>query len=143
MADFATLKSSIKTIIENQTTYFASGSVFGYEPEIGDVAYDPWAVIVPDGNENRYATTSENRRTYSFLIRVFVERNSRGNSDAEDTMTSIIDALLDALDADYTLSGTALYMSASPSAWGYVYGEKEYRTADLILQVKTDYDVTS
>lgn len=143
MADFSTLLTKIKAKVAAQTNYFAQGSVFDYEPDVGLVTQDPWATVIPSGNENDFASTMENKRSYGFLIRVFVERNTRGNDNAETLLRTIIDVLLDAFDQDYTLTGTALMVSASPSKWGYVQREKEYRVAEILIQAKTWFDVTT
>ena len=140
MADFATLKSKIVTIIQNETD-LDSESVFGYEPNIGDPLQDPFAIVIPSGNENEYITTSENRRTYAFMVRLFCEVSNRGKEATETLLTEMVDSVIDALDQDWNLTGSALLMTASPSAWGYIEADRIYRTADIKLLVKTDFSV--
>lgn len=142
MADFATIKAKVKAKVVAQTTYFADGSVFDYDPEIDGITQDPFAIVVASANDNEYASSSENKRTYAFSVRIFVERNSRGNSNAEGVLQSIVDALIDAFDQDYTLGGTVLTALAAPSRWGYVLGSKEYRVAEVTIKAKTWFDVT-
>lgn len=141
MADFATLKAKIKTIIVAETN-FVEASVFTYEPELTNIAHDPFAVVIASGNDSDFANTSENRRTYAFTIRIFVDR-SRGNQEAEDVLEEIVDNLIDAFDKDFTLTGSVLIGLAMPSAWGYVDSTKEYRVAELNYQAKTDFDITA
>ena len=141
MADFATLKAKIKAIVIANTN-FVSKSVFTFEPELEKLEDDPFAIIIASGNESDFANTSENRRTYAFKIRIFVDR-SRGNEEAEDVLEEIVDSLIDSFDQDYTLTSSALIALAAPSAWGYVSSTKEYRIAEINLQAKTDFDVTA
>lgn len=143
MADFATLKAAIKALLVAQTSYFDADAVLTYEPEVGEVGKDPWCTLIPSGNANDYATTKENRRTYGFIIRVFVSRTSRTKAEAETLLENIVDDVVDVFDQNFTLSGAALYVSATPSAWGYIMGEQEYRTAEIRLEVKTDFLITT
>ncbi len=142
MATFSTILAKIAAIITAQTSYFQSGAVFLYEPEIKDINSDPFASIIPSGNESDYLTTSENKRQYSFVIRIFVERKSRTPAEAETVLRGAIDALLDAFDNDYTLTGTVLGCRATPSKWGYILADKEYRTADINISCMGVYSVT-
>lgn len=142
MADFSTLRALIAAKAA-ETMNVESGSVFEYEPELDDVEADPFVTVTPSANENEYASTSENRREYAFMVRVFVARGtpSRGNADAETLLTQIVDDMIDLFDQDYTLSGNALLSLAAPSRWGYAMGTKEYRTAEITITAKTDFDV--
>lgn len=143
MATFASVKAKIISKIEALTDYFASGSVYQYEPEIGEVNQDPFAVIIASGNENDFASSSENRRSYGFTIRIFVERKGRGNSGAETLLQSIIDELIDDFDQDYTLGGVVLSSLAAPSKWGYILSDKEYRTAEINITARAWFDITT
>lgn len=140
MAEFSTLKTKILAHVTAQTAYFASGSVFAYEPAVESVVADPWAVVIASGNENDYISTAENRRRYAFTVRIFVERGS-DQETAETKLMGIVEALLEAFDEDFTLTSSALYLTAAPSAWGYLLREKEYRYAEIRLVAKTDVSV--
>ena len=139
---FKTLKAKIVTILQADTD-LDSDSVFNHEPDIDKIGQDPFATVVPSGNEADFGSTLENKREFAFLIRVFVERDARGNSAAEVLLTDIIDRLMDRFDEDYTLTGSALTAMAAPSAWGYVFGTKSYRTAEILLTVKVWYDIST
>ena len=141
MANFASIKTKVVTILEALTN-LDSGSVFGYEPEVGEVDQDPFAVVVASGNENDFASSSENKRSYGFSIRLYVERKSRGLENAETLLQTMVDNLINALDQDYTLGGEVLISKAAPSSWGYILGDKEYRTAEIIVTAEDWYDVT-
>lgn len=142
MADFSTIKTAIIAKLNAQTSYFgtAGDQVYGYEPEVENVIKDPFAVVIPSGNENDYNSSTENRRMYAYTVRIFVQRDGRAAA-AEALLTDMVAALIDAFDQDYTLGGTVLYLTAAPSAWGYLQREKEYRSAEIKLVAKTDFSV--
>lgn len=134
------LQSILETVDKIQVIY-------AYERENADGT--PFATITPSANENDYATTTENRRTYAFNIRLFVERKGQTNTaDTEATMRDLVDDVLDALDRDWKLDGlgsrtgyTKLFMSAAPSVWGYVGRENEYRVAEINVRIHFSVDV--
>ena len=142
MSTFSTIKAQIISKVQAQTSYFDTDAVYNYEPEIGDVIKDPFAVVIASGNENEFASSSENKRQPGFIIRVFVERKQRGVSSAESLMVSIMDALVDVFDQDFTLGSTVLISKAAPSRWGYVLGDKEYRTAEITIQTQSWFNTT-
>lgn len=144
MPNFTDLKAAIKAKVVAQSTYFDSDAVFDYEPEIDNVTKEPWATVIPSGNDSEFGSTSENKRTYAFDVRIFVKRgDTRTNSEAEELVTSIINALINAFDQDYTLGGLALTTEAAPSAWGYAGESLEYRTAAIRIRAKVWFDVTT
>lgn len=142
MADFATIKAKVVAKVREQTSWFDSDSVYEYEPEIGDILKDPFAVILASGNDNDFASSSENKRTYAFQIRIYMERKKRGAETCEANLQTLIDAIIDAFDQDYTLGGVALISKAVPSKWGYILGDREYRTAEIVIKAMTWFDVT-
>lgn len=142
MASFTSIRAKISAKLSALTDYFAPGSVFEVEPEIKDINNDPFVSVVPSGNESDYLSTSENKRQYGFAIRIFVERKSQTTAEAEAKLTAIVDALLDSFDNDYTLTGTVLGCRATPSKWGYIIADKEYRIADINLSCMASYSVT-
>lgn len=144
MSNFTNIKAGLVTKVSALTDYFASGAVYDYEPSLDAIENDPFVVIIPSENESEFQSTSENLRTYAFLIRIFVERNARGEEDADAKMALIVDAIIDALDQDTTLSVSGVIFSeANPSSWGYVESDKEYRTADIRFGAKVIFDTTT
>lgn len=145
MADFASVKAKIVAKLEalsvNSETVF-SGKVLQRDAKLDSITFDPFVVAVASANESAYASTSENRRIYAFDLKVYMERNNRGEQQAEDDLTEIIDALLDAFDQDYTLTGECLMVNALPSSWGYAESTKEYRVALITIRCKVDFDIT-
>lgn len=117
--------------------------------EASELSGSPVAIVIPSGNESDFSSTTENRRTYGFVIRLYVDRLS-GNTnerETETTMRELVDTVLDDLDKDYQLSGLdvntgycLLWSSASPSAWGYAGRENIYRVAEITVSVHFDVD---
>lgn len=142
MSTFANIKAGIITKLAADTDLSQTGQVFNYEPKIDGIDVDPFAVVVASENENEFETTTENKRTYGFTIRLFVERVSRGNSEAEILLTAMVDRLIQAFDEDYTLGvNGVLFTKATPSAWFYVLADKEYRVAEIKLSTVVSVDV--
>jgi len=121
-----------------------------YDYERADAEGTPFATITPSANENDYATTTENRRVYAFLVRLFVERAGQSTyENADNTMRALVDSVLDDFDKNYSLSGltsangyTFLFMEATPSQWGYVGREQEYRVAEITIKCHFYVDTT-
>ena len=87
------LTQYIKSVLEANALIQA---VYPYERANSDGT--PFATITVSGNENDYKSTTENSRTYSFLIRLFVERGGQTEpEDCEATMRELVDTVLDDL----------------------------------------------
>lgn len=121
-----------------------------YKYEASNLDGFPALTLTPSANENEYSTTTENRRVYAFVVRLYVERGS--GADAEDTcertMRQLVDTVLDDLDKSYNITTislqtgyTFLFMNATPSIWGYVGKENEMRVAEIKVQLHFDIDV--
>jgi len=142
MANFATIKAGIVSILQADSD-LANGAIYDYEPPLEDVVVDPFAVVFAVDNESEFETTTENKRTYNFLVRIFVERRNRGAGNAETLLTSIVDRLLDEFDQNYTLGVAGVLMTqAAPSAWAYILSDKDYRVAEIKLSTVVSKDVS-
>ena len=141
---FENLLQKIKTLLETNDLL---QRVYDYETSESDGF--PFATITPSANESDYASTTENRRTYAFNIRLFAERAGQTSAGPADlAMRELVDSTLDLLDSNYTLSGTTaktgytvMFSRATPSIWGYAGGKMEYRVAEIKIQVIVLVDV--
>jgi len=120
-----------------------------YDWEVDDFEGGPVVTITPSANESDYASTTENRRVYALILRLYVDRTVRKDQDCERITRQICDSILDDFDKDYTLSGialptgyTMLYLEAAPSVWGYLDRENVYRVATIVLRAHFHVDVT-
>jgi hypothetical protein len=126
-------------------------SVYNYEAS--NLEGFPAMTITPSANESEYSTTTENRRVYAFMVRLYVVRGSGADAEntCENTMRDLVDTVLDKLDKNFyftdgaiqTQTGyTFLFMSSSPSQWGYAGRENEMRVAEIRVRVHFDVDTT-
>lgn len=115
---------------------------------------DPFAVIIPSGNESEYNTTQENVRVYAFTVMLFVSRTIRSQKDADRVLINLVDSVVDDYDKDYLLTTigqptktgyTFLQTFAVPSQWGYAMPDDKYRVAQINLRclVSVDLDAIS
>lgn len=138
------LTQALKTLLDANTLLQV---VYPYERE--DALGTPFATITPSANSNDYQTTTENTRTYAFLIRLFVERKGQVTVEGcESTMRELVDSVLNDLDSNWNLPNlvtqtgyTFLFMGAAPSTWGYVGRENEYRVAEVVVQCRFSVDI--
>lgn len=146
-----TLKNKIKAILEANNLL---KEVYTYEAQ--SFNGDPVATITPSANDSDYRTTSENRRVYAFSLQIWVKRGEpRDEKEAEETLTDLVDSVLDDFDKYFTLGqgspGTLtlptgyliIKVRATPSSWFYATREPGilYRAAEVRLQVEVDVDV--
>jgi hypothetical protein len=148
------LKNKIMAILQANTLF---QEVYDYE--VQDFGGDPVATIQPSANESDYRSTSDNRRMYAFSLQLWVKRgykdSNRNEKQAENTLTDLVDSVVDDFDRYFTLgqssTGTLALPSgyqivkvqATPSAWFYANREPGvlYRAAEVILRVEVDVDV--
>lgn len=130
-----------------------SGIQSFYNYEASNIQGFPALTLTPSANESEYSTTTENRRVYAFMVRLYVARGSGNDAEqtCENTMRELVDNVLDRLDKNHSLSGitletqtgyTFLFMSATPSQWGYAGRENEMRVAEIRFRIHFDVDTT-
>lgn len=146
---FTVLRPQIKTLLSNISTIQDTSSY----PKVKFDGY-PAASVEPSSNSADYETTTENVRTYAFIVRVFYETKNTGIEDALVALDGVVDAVIDAFDqedlkgsSDRTVglslpSGyTFLNIWANPSAWGTL-PEEELIMAEINVRVRVSIDVT-
>ena len=134
----------IKSILDANDLLQASYSFENQSPNAA-----PFATITPSANESDYDTTTENRRVYAFLIRLYNERGGQIEpEDAESAMREHNDSVINDLDKDFNLSGienptglTFLFMEAAPSSWGYIDEPAQYRIAEITVRCHVNVDI--
>ena len=121
-----------------------------YDFEASEAEGFPFLTITPSANSSDYSSTTENRRVYAFVIRLFTERLSGLSNEraCENTMREMVDSLLDALDNNWHLPNletetgyTFCFMRAAPSQWGYAGRENNMRVAEIKVELIFDVDV--
>ena len=114
----------------------------------------PAVTIVPSDNTGDYETTTENIRTYAFLVRIFNETKDTGVADALNALGEVVDAVLDAFDEEDLLPSTTrkvgislpakytfLNVWATPSLWAEIPGESLIM-AELRVRVRLSVDIS-
>ena len=142
------MRPQIATLLETLDTFQEVSNA----PKIKFSGY-PAAHIVPSDNESDYETTTENVRTYAFMVRVFYETKTTNMDDAYTALEEIVDSVLDLFDqedqkgassrtvgVDLPARYTYLNIWALPAGWGEVPGE-ELIMAQLSVRVRISVDI--
>ena len=146
---FDKISSSLFDLLKGPTPNSLIQSAYQYEASL--LEGFPALTLTPSANESDYSTTTENRRVYSFVVRLYVERGSGSTAESacENTMRELVDTVLDSIDKNYrnlavdTQTGyTFLFMHAAPSTWGYAGRENQMRVAEIRVRVEYDVDTT-
>jgi hypothetical protein len=106
----------------------------------------PAVTLICSGNENDYWSTAENKRQFSFIIRVYQQIEHKvavigdlsdtAKEQAENILGTVVSEIIDSFDKYFDLGGSVDYCRAIPSAWGYAQiGEGWARTAEIKIIV--------
>jgi len=147
---FQVIRPQIATLLETLDTIQEVSS----SPKIKFTGY-PAAHVVPSDNESDYESTTENVRTYAFIVRVFYETKVTGVAGAYTALDTIVDSVLDLFDQEDQKSAanrvvattnslpsryTYLNIWAMPTGWGEVPGE-ELVMAQMSVRVRISVDI--
>ncbi len=145
---FQIIRPQVGTLLETLSTIQEVST----SPKIKFNGY-PAAHIVPSDNESDYETTTENERTYAFLIRVFFETKHGGIANSLTAMDEVVDEVLDLFDQEDQKGASTrtvgmdlparyqfLNIWATPSAWGEVQGEELIMT-QISVKVRISVDI--
>lgn len=117
----------------------------------------PAVNVFCSGNENDYWSTAENKRIYTFIIRIYqqIEYNVPNITDladsakqaAEDAMGVVVSEIIDSFDKfedmGGMIDGEIAFSKAVPSAWGYAQiGTGWARTAEIKIIVNKIFNIT-
>ena len=113
----------------------------------------PAVTIFCSGNENDYESTSDNLRTFTFIIRIHEQLGKIPQLDAvsdnakqraERILGDVVSEIIDSFDKYYTLGGAVDICKATPSRWGYAeIPEGWARIAEIKIECKKSFDITS
>jgi len=145
------IKTQIKEIIEAHVNKVQYVATFDMQPTTGF----PLVCITMSENENEFYSTANNMRTYIIKISVYEQMSlnvanptpsvwNTAAERAESNLADVVSDILDVLDKHYTLDDIVDYVEATPSSWGYLELENGWcRTADILLRVKKQFNVTT
>ena len=119
---FAAISAGLKTLLDSITEV---KDVFAYpvDPftEKDAVAEWPVAFIVESGNDNDYASTRDNLRTYAYEIWLCHKVDNGSLSEGVTTLRVAMDAVIDRLDVEgiaaTPLSNSCINIEPIPSSW--------------------------
>lgn len=149
-----TIRPQIKTLLESVQVsgQTALHQVFS-TPTLKSTG-NPFAYVVHSDSLSDYETTTENIRTYAFIVRAFYQTKNIGVDIALQRLEKVVDAILDKFDQE-DLKGsssrtvgislpsgyTFINILAHPSEWGELPGE-ELVMAEIRVKVKISIDIT-
>lgn len=145
---FKVIRPQIKTLMESISKI---QEVKGY-PTLKFNGF-PACYIIPSDNSNDYETTTENVRTYSFIVRVFYSTKDVTVEQSILALEDLIDDVIDAIDqedlkgSDIRTIGvnlpskyTYLNVWATPSDWGEI-PEENLLMAEITVRVRVSVDI--
>lgn len=102
-----------------------------YDGEQKELANYPAACVSFVGHTNRINDTGGNRRTVSYMIRIYYR--SADATDAEQTVRNVADDVLEALEANVTLNGACDWATATAGKGFYAERELPVRGIEITL----------
>ncbi len=98
----------------------------------------PAAVVSPSENEADYASTSDDKLTYGFKIRVYYPIKDDNQESADIALEEALDELLSVFGKHDALGDACMWIFPVPSVWQYEErGEGIHRMAELTLRCVT------
>lgn len=143
----ASVAATIKTMLVEKIDALPSVQVTYKHEELNPSGF-PAVCVLATGQDGEFASTSENRRIYSYRVSVLFPigqdlEGAAGNrlDNAEDVVATVIDQIIGAIDDDFTLDGTpVLFTDAVDSDYMYTKLETGWaKTAVCTVRVHTDY----
>ncbi len=143
------LRPQLKTLLDGVSTISETSKA----PKMKFGSY-PAATVTPSDQEGDYETTTENIRTYAFMVRVFYETKDTSVEDAIAALEEVIDSVIDAFDQD-DLKGastrtvginlpakyTFINIFAVPGAW-FEVPDEQLIYAQVSVRVRVSIDVS-
>jgi hypothetical protein len=132
---FSTIRTAIIDKINNDLTKIQ----VAYRTDRSTLEGFPAAVVSPSENEADYASTSNDRRTYAFKIRVYYPIKDESEQDGADiALEEALDEMLDAFSTRGALGSACDWIEPIPSVWQYEERDAGlYRMAELTLRCIT------
>jgi len=140
---FSTLRTQIQSKLESITNIQQVKNYPTVPTEF------PGATITPSDTDSDYETTEENKRIYTFVVRLFYPAKEPTMSTAISALEGLIDEVVDEFDKDETMTGismpakyTLIQLMPTPSVWDYSNIPDGYLTADIGIKAIVSFDTT-
>ena len=122
---YATVWTKVYTIVNNLVASTDLEYVYNYGKKVWDQGY-PMATITPWNSKEDVHSSNTNIIEIPYEVSVYVRNDTIAT--AEGTLRGIVDAIMVAVRADYTLTGTALNARFEIERW-YTSDEQPLRVA--------------
>lgn len=123
---YVAIADKLKTILTGIT---AIKKLYDYEAkELGGF---PAATITSQGHRDSFRDQVGNRREFNFAIYLYYRTEDAATG--ESVMREIVDAVMAAIEADTTLSGSCDWARPSEATWGYTEREVPVRYAKIMI----------
>lgn len=126
MGNYTTIGSAIKTILDGITEF---NVVYNYEPK--ELLKYPAGTVTAQAHNNEFASTRSNVRVYTFNIRLYFRTDTA--EDAEGILRGLTDKVIEAIEADVTLSGACDYAFPISADWSFVEREVPLRAVSITI----------
>ena len=145
---YLSVRNKIYNIINGLKETDSGADLFAnvYKYDASNPEGAPVVMIILGNIENESETNTENRRTYSFTIRVeydFKQNNIVNEEEVDEYLMGIADKIVNAMDQDYTLGGEVDYVQPTPAEPLWVTREGgQSRAVIFTIKAFTLVDVT-
>lgn len=103
-----------------------------YDHEKKELAKYPAACVTPAEHNNKPGDTAGNKRSYLFLIRLYIRVDEM--DDYEATMRALVDDVITKIEANPTLNGACEYTQATNGKWLYQERELPVRVVEITVE---------
>jgi hypothetical protein len=121
---------SIKTqLVATVSTVNLLNHVYDHEPK--EIAKYPAATVTAVGHRNKEYDTSANRRVFQFHVRCYYRTEDAQSAETE--LIKVADALISAIESNYTLGGSCDRCEATEGRWYFVERELPVRYFEILV----------
>ncbi len=130
---YVSISAQIKALL---LTITELNQVYEYEPK--ELKKYPCATLIALSHENIFGDLAANKRTYSFIIRVYNRTDSASNG--ERIMKIVVDKIIEKIESNVTLNGSCDWANPTKGTWTYQTREVPVRLCEIRVDAKKRVD---
>lgn len=134
---YTSLGTALYTLLNDASFKTSAGIAAVYNYGKRDITTYPILTIVASGHKNDFLTTVANKRTYVYTVRALVR--APNDSDSEVLIRSITDAVINRIEANYSLSGACEWMTPTSASLSWSTDDQPVRYADITVEINVRY----
>lgn len=134
---YTSIGTALYTLLNDSTFKTDNSIAVVYNYAERELVTYPAITIVALGHDGSFADTSANIRVYSYVIRVLVRAGDESISEA--TTRTLVDAVINRLESNLTLTGACDYMTPSSASYSWSNDDIPVRYADITVQIRKRY----